>query len=140
MLVKEVMTREVECVSPDDTLQHAAQMMKSLDIGPVPVCDNDRLAGMLTDRDIVLRCIAEGGDARTAKVREAMSEGVTYCFEDDDISEASRLMQEKQIHRVVVLDRDKHLAGIVSLGDLATEPEAKQDAARVLEEVSRPAR
>jgi len=139
MLVKEVMTKGVECVRPDDTLQQAARKMKSLDVGPVPVCDNDRLAGMLTDRDIVLRCVAEGGDTRTAKVRDAMSEGVTYCFEDDDVSEASRLMQEKQIRRLVVLNRDKRLAGIVSLGDLAVEPGAKKEAGKALEEVSEPA-
>jgi CBS domain-containing protein len=139
MRVKEVMTRGVECVGPDDTLQRAAQKMKSLDVGPLPVCDNDRLAGMLTDRDIVVRCVAEGGDARSARVRDAMSAGVTYCFEDDDVAEASRLMQEKQIRRLVVLDRDKRLAGIVSLGDLAVEPGAKGAAAKALEEVSEPA-
>jgi len=139
MLVKEVMTKDVECVRPDDTLQQAARKMKLLDVGPVPVCDNDRLAGMLTDRDIVLRCVAEGGDTRTAKVREAMSEGVTYCFEDDDVSEASRLMQEKQIRRLVVLNRDKRMAGIVSLGDLAVKPGAKKAAGKALEEVSEPA-
>jgi len=139
MLVKEVMTKDVECVRPDDTLQQAARKMKLLDVGPVPVCDNDRLAGMLTDRDIVLGCVAEGGDTRTAKVRDAMSEGVTYCFEDDDVSEASRLMQEKQIRRLVVLNRDKRMAGIVSLGDLAVKPGAKKAAGKALEEVSEPA-
>jgi len=119
MQVKEVMTRGAECVGPDDTLQDAARKMKNLDVGPLPVCDNDRLAGMLTDRDIVLRCVAEGRDARSAKVRDAMSEGISYCFEDDDVAEAARQMKEKQIRRLVVLNRDKRLVGIVSLGDLA---------------------
>src|SRR5205814_2735216 len=88
------------CLSDWSSDVCSSDLMKSLDVGSVPVCDNDRLAGMLTDRDIVLRCVAEGGDTRTAKVRDAMSEGVTYCFEDDDVSEASRLMQRSEERRV----------------------------------------
>src|SRR3954454_23395616 len=105
MKVNDVMTRGAECVRPDDTLQEAARRMKALDVGPLPVCgDNDRLGGMLTDRDIVVRAVAEALDARTARVREAMTEGVTYCFEDDDVAEAARLMRERQIRRLVVLN------------------------------------
>ncbi len=95
MKVKEVMTRSPECVNPDDTLQDAARKMKSLDVGPLPVCGmNDRLAGIVTDRDIIVRAVAEGRDVRTAKVRDAMTEGVTYCFEDDDVNDAARLMRD----------------------------------------------
>jgi len=140
MKVKDVMTRGAQCVRPDETLQAAASKMKSLDVGPLPVCgDNDKLAGMLTDRDIVVRAAAEGKDIRTAKVREAMTEGVTYCFEDDDVNEAARLMRDKQIRRLVVLDRDKRLAGIVSLGDLAVETGDKNLSGATLEHVSQPA-
>jgi CBS domain-containing protein len=141
MQVKDVMTRGAECARPDDTLQEAARRMKDLDVGPLPVCgDNDRLVGMLTDRDIVVRAVAEGLDPRTAKVREAMTEGVTYCFEDDEVAEAARLMKEKQIRRLVVLNRDKRLVGIVSLGDLAVETGGdRQVAGKTLEGVSQPA-
>jgi len=139
MLVKDVMTTRPECVGPDDTLQRAAERMKARDIGPLPVCDNDRLTGMLTDRDIVVRCVAEGKDPRTAKVRDAMSEGVTYCFEDDDVKEAARLMREKQVRRILVLNRDKRLTGIVSLGDIAVDTGGdKQVTGKTLEAVSRP--
>jgi CBS domain-containing protein len=139
MQVKEVMTRGAECVRPDDTLQEAARKMKGMEVGPLPVCDRDRLVGMLTDRDIVVRAVAEGQDARTAKVRDAMTEGIFYCFEDDDVSEAARLMREKQVRRLVVLNRDKRLTGIISLGDLAVETRGDpQVAGKTLERVSEP--
>jgi len=138
MKVKDVMTRGAECASPDDTLQAAARKMKSLDVGPLPVCDHDRITGMLTDRDIVVRAVAEGRDPLTAKVREAMSEGVVYVFEDDDVNEAARLMKEKQIRRLIVLNRDKRLTGIVSLGDLAVESGDERLSGKTLEKVSQP--
>ena len=139
MQVKEVMTRGVECVSPDATLQEAAHKMKDLDVGPLPVCDADRLAGMLTDRDIVVRAVAEGRDPRSARVREAMSEGIDYCFEDDDLEQAARLMRQRQVRRLVVLNRDKRLVGIVSLGDLAVDTRDEELAGATLEAVSEPA-
>jgi CBS domain-containing protein len=139
MQVKDVMTRGVECVSPDATLQEAARKMRDLDVGPLPVCDNDRLAGMLTDRDIVVRAVAEGRDPRSAKVREAMTEGIDYCFEDDDLEQAARLMRQRQVRRLVVLNRDKRLVGIVSLGDLAVETGGDEVAGKTLERVSQPA-
>jgi len=141
MQVKDVMTRNAECVRPDSSLQEAARKMKSLDVGPLPVCgEQDKLVGMLTDRDIVVRAVAEGLDARTAKVRDAMSEGVSYCFEDDDVQAAARQMQEKQIRRLVVLNRDKRLVGIVSLGDLAVQSGGDRHVAgKTLERVSQPA-
>jgi CBS domain-containing protein len=137
MQVNEVMTRGVECVSPDATLQEAARKMKDLDVGPLPVCDNDRLAGILTDRDIAVRAVAEGRDPRATRVRDVLSPGVVYCFEDDDVQEAARLMEEKQVRRLVVLDRAKRLVGIVSLGDLAVQTSDRDLAGKALEEVSR---
>src|SRR5262249_45252353 len=92
MQVHDVMTRGVECVAPDTTLQEAARKMKELDVGPMPVCDNDRLVGMLTDRDIAVRAVAEGRDPKTARVRDAMTEGINYCYEDDDVAVAARQM------------------------------------------------
>jgi CBS domain-containing protein len=139
MQVRDVMTRGAECVSPDDTLQKAAAKMKSLDVGSLPVCDNDRLSGMLTDRDIVVRAVAEGRDPGNVKVRDIMTEGICSCFEDDDVSEAARLMKEKQIRRLAILNHDRRLIGILSLGDLAVETGDERLAGKTLEEVSQPA-
>jgi len=122
MLLRDVMTINVEVVHPDAPLQEAAEKMKSLDVGPIPVCDGQRLVGMITDRDITIRATAAGLDPRTARVRDVMTPDVVYCFEDQDVSEAARIMQEQQIRRLVVLDQNKDLVGIVSLGDLATYP------------------
>src|SRR3954447_15947867 len=127
MKIKEIMSRQVECVRPGDTLQDAARKMKDLDVGPMPVCgDDDKIVGMLTDRDIAIRAVAEGKDPRTTKVQDAMSEGVAWCFEDQDAEEAAELMQERQIRRLLVMSRDKRLVGIVSLGDMAAEGKKKQ--------------
>src|SRR3954454_21482891 len=116
MKVSEMMTRGAECTRPDVTVQKAAERMKALDVGSLPVCgDNDRLVGMLTDRDITVRAVAEGQDPKTARVQDVMTPDVLYCFEDQDVSEAVRLMEENQVRRLVVLNRDKRLVGIVSL-------------------------
>jgi CBS domain-containing protein len=121
MRVGEVMTRGVECIGPDATLQEAAAKMKSLDVGTLPVCDSDRLAGMVTDRDITVRATAEGDKPTDVRVRDIMTPEVVYCFEDSLVGEAAQMMEEKQIRRLVVLNNDKRLVGIVSLGDLAIE-------------------
>jgi CBS domain-containing protein len=87
--VKEVMTRGAECIGPDAALQDAARKMRDLDVGVLPVCDRDRLAGMLTDRDIIIRAVANGSDPCTLRVQDAMSFGVSWCFEEDDLQEAA---------------------------------------------------
>jgi len=139
MQVKEVMTRGVECARPADTLEAAAARMKSLDVGVLPVCgEQDRLVGMLTDRDVTVRATAEGEDPKKVCVKDVMTPEVSYCFEDDDVGEAARKMKDKQIRRLVVLNRDKRLTGIVSLGDLAVEGDRNQ-AAEALSGVSEPA-
>jgi CBS domain-containing protein len=140
MRVNEVMTRGVECIDPDASLQEAAAKMKALDIGPLPVCDNDRLAGMVTDRDITVRATAEGEDPTEIRVRDIMTPEVFYCFEDDLVEDAARQMEEKQIRRLLVLNRDKRLVGIVSLGDLAVETGDDQMVGNTLEAVSEPNR
>ena len=139
MKVREAMTRGAECVRPDTPLQEAARKMRDLDVGPMPVCgDNDRLVGMLTDRDIAVRAVAEGKDPTRTPVRDVMTEGISYCFEDDDVNDAARQMSEKQIRRLVVLNEDKRLVGIVSLGDLATQTGDRNTAGKTLERVSEP--
>jgi CBS domain-containing protein len=141
MKVHEVMTRGTECTHPDTTLQDAAQRKRDLDVGPLPVCgDDDRLAGILTDRDITVRAVADGLDPWTAKVREVMTPSIVYCFDDQDVNEAAKLMRENQIRRLVVLNRDKRLIGIVSLGDLAVDTgDGGELAGSTLEAVSEPA-
>jgi CBS domain-containing protein len=140
MRVKDVMTPQVEVISAESTLQAAAARMKARDIGPLPVCEGDRLVGMLTDRDITVRAIAEGESPTTIRVRDIMTPDVVYCFEDDLVSEAARVMQEQQVRRLVVLNHDKRLVGIVSLGDLAIETGDDELAGQTLGQVSEPVR
>jgi CBS domain-containing protein len=140
MKVRAVMTTAVETVSPTDSLQEAAECMKALNVGLLPVCANDHLMGMITDRDITVRSTAACCDPQTTHVKDVMTPGVVYCFEDQDVKEAARLMQEYQIRRLVVLDRDKRLAGIVSLGDLAAVKGDKHLAGATLDKISEPAR
>jgi CBS domain-containing protein len=138
MRVYEVMTKNAECTRPDATLVEAAGRMKTLDVGALPVCDADRLVGVLTDRDITLRSVSAGHDPRTERVRDVMTPGVVYCFDDQDVREAAGLMRERQVRRLPVLNRDKRLVGIVSLGDLATEPDTETLAGHTLEGISEP--
>jgi CBS domain-containing protein len=114
--------------------------MFDLNVGSMPVCgDDDRLAGIITDRDITVRATARRGDPTTATVKDAMTHGISYCFEDDDISKAAKVMEEKQIRRLVVLNRDKRMVGIVSLGDLAVKSGNKNLNSEALEGISYPA-
>ena len=139
MIVQEIMTRNVECVRPDATLQEAARKMRDLDVGPMPVCGPDgKLAGMVTDRDITVRATADGKDPKACKVRDAMTPDVVYVFEDQDTGEAVRQMRDRQIRRLLVLNRDRKLSGIVSLGDLSVDAD-KGQAGDVLKDVSEPA-
>lgn len=121
MQIKDIMTKDVQLVTPDTVLRDAARMMRDADTGFLPVGENDRLVGMLTDRDIAIRSTAEGHDPKVALVREAMSDEVLYCFEDQDTNEAATIMSDKQIRRLPVLNRDKRLVGVISLGDIARE-------------------
>jgi CBS domain-containing protein len=139
MKVSEVMTPRVECIHPEATAQAAAELMKALDVGGLPVCDNDRLVGMLTDRDLVVRAVASGDDPKATTVRDNMTAGMIYCFEDQNVEEAAHLMKDKQIRRLMVLNREKRLVGILSLGDLALETQDEHLAADTLERISEPA-
>ncbi len=138
MKVKDIMTKEVQVIHPDDSLQAAAQKMSSHDIGFLPVLEADQLVGVITDRDLVVRGIAQGMNSNAMLGRELMTSPVIYCFEDQDIKEVAKLMEESQIRRLVILNRpDKRLVGVVSLGDLALN--SKSDtSAEVLQKVSEP--
>ena len=139
MKVRDIMTAGVECIQPTGTLREAARMMKDLNVGPLPVCgDNDRLVGMITDRDIVIRAVAEGDDPDATPVSSVMTPKILCCYEDQDISEAARLMEKHQVRRLAILNRDKRLVGIVSLGDLAVDSRDEQLAGHTLEAISEP--
>jgi CBS domain-containing protein len=138
MQLKDAMTRDVEVIRPDATLMEAAQKMKRLNVGPLPVCDGEQLVGIITDRDITVRATAAGQSPGETRVRDVMTRDVVFGFEDQDLGDAARLMEQRQIRRLVVLNQDKKLVGIVSLGDLAVDAN-QQLAGEVLERVSEPA-
>jgi len=123
MQVIEVMTNDAHIASPDQSIVDAAKLMADCECGALPVGENDRLVGMITDRDIVIRAIAQG--KADAKVRDVMSRDVKYCFEEDDIEDVARNMGDLQIRRLPVLNKEKRLTGIISLGDLANSDEVE---------------
>jgi CBS domain-containing protein len=133
--VKDVMTHHVEVVRPDASLREAAAKMADLDVGAIPVCDGERLVGMLTDRDITIRGVARGADPSSTPVRDVMSGSVRYVFEDEPVEQANSVMRRNKIRRLPVLDASKRLAGIVALGDLAVASD-RNEAGEVLEDVS----
>ena len=136
MKVGEAMTRNVRVASPEETVQNAAQTMASLDAGVLPVGEKDHLLGMITDRDIAIRGIAKGKGPK-AKVRDVMTEDVKYCFDDQEVEEVTRNMADIQVRRLPVLNRDKRLVGILSLGDVAISRDGKV-AGDALRGISRP--
>jgi CBS domain-containing protein len=138
--VSQVMTRGVRSMAPTDTLVKAAQAMEELDVGVIPVCDGDRLVGMVTDRDIVLRGVAQGLPVDQTPLREVMSDEPLSCFEDQPVEEVMDRMRDAQVRRVPVLDRERHLVGMLSLGDLAVKAGERADAVSdTLEGISEPA-
>jgi CBS domain-containing protein len=138
MQIIDMMTPTPQAISPDATLQQAARLMDDLNVGALPVCDGERLVGILTDRDIVVRSTSAGQDPRTVKVVDTMTAEVHSCFLDTTVEEAMRMMESLQVRRIPVVDGDGRLVGIVSLGDIATEE--PEDAADALERISQPSR
>jgi CBS domain-containing protein len=136
--VSEVMTKNVQIISPEATIKEAAQQMRGGDFGMLPVGENDRMIGAISDRDIAIRAIAEGKESST-RVRDVMSEGLVWAFDTDSIEDAAKLMSEHQIRRLPVVDKDKRLVGIVALGDFAIDSSDIVPAAEALAEISRPA-
>jgi CBS domain-containing protein len=140
MKLKEFVNNQVATVEAGDTLQRAAEKMGDLDVGSLPVCDNGQLVGVITDRDITIRAIAKGSDPANTMVREIMTSEVLSCFENDDVEEAARIMQENQVRRIMVLNEANELVGITSLGELATVTGNHQLAGETLESVSEDSR
>jgi CBS domain-containing protein len=124
MQISEIMTRDVETIAPDASLQQAAAAMEALGVGSLPVCAGRRLVGAITDRDIVVRGVAAGLSPIDGVVRDCMTADIAYAFCDEEADEVLERMKTLQVRRLTILDRDKMLAGIVSLGDIATEPRA----------------
>jgi len=129
--IRDVMTRDVRVENPDDTIQHAASRMMELDTGALPVGENDRLVGMITDRDIAVRAVAKGRGCET-KVRDVMTAEIKYCYDDEPVTHVAENMADLQVRRLPVVNREKRLVGIVALGDLAheAEPETAADSLR----------
>lgn len=126
MKIKEIMTRTVEVIHPSDTLQNAAEKMRNHNVGFLPVYNSGELIGVLTDRDIVVRAMAKGADPRTMLSWELITSPAIYCFDDQSVDDAMDLMHDKQIRRLVILNRiTKQLAGVISLGDLAVNVDDK---------------
>ena len=134
--IADIMTRSVAVIQQDDTLQHAAQKMQSLNVGSLPVCDGDALVGVVTDRDITVRGVATGMIAQESKVSDVMTEDVRWCAETDAVEQAMEAMGEAQVRRLVVLGENRKIVGIVSLGDLVTRQRAQID--ETLREISQP--
>jgi len=134
------MTREVAVVSPTDSVRAAADVLKRLNIGSAPVCNGRSLVGMLTDRDIAVRAVADGRDPVNTPVEQVMTRDVVYCFADQDVEEVADAMAASQVRRMPILNRQHELVGIVSLGDLAVDVADDEMTGEVLEEVSQPAR
>lgn len=134
--VKEIMTQTVTVIGPTESICEAARQMRTLDVGLLPVCDGDKIQGMISDRDITIRAVADRKSPEATAVEEIMTREPVFVYEDQDILEAARLMELKQIRRILVLDHNKKLAGILSLGDISLEEKNKELSGEILKEVS----
>ncbi len=139
MDLRDIMSRNVEVVSAGASLRDAARKMKELDVGLIPVCDGDRLKGVLTDRDITIRATADGRDPAKTMVSEIMSTDLAYGREDQEVGEAVSVMEARQIRRLPIVNKDKRLIGIVTLADIAVHYGDRDLSGEALEEVSAPA-
>ncbi len=135
--LKDVMSRDVQVISPDGTITEAAQHMRKGNFGMMPVGENDRMIGAISDRDIAIRAVADGKDPSTT-VREVMSEGIVWAYEDDSVDDAVKIMSEHQIRRLPIVNADKRLVGIVALGDFAVVSSDIEAAGEALSEISKP--
>ena len=135
--LKDVMTRNVQVIGPNDTIQEAARQMRKGNFGMMPVGENDRMIGAISDRDIAINAVSEGKDPGT-KVREVMSEGIVWAYEDDSLDDAAKLMSKHQIRRLPIVDAGKRLVGIVALGDFAVDTSDIESVGETLSEISKP--
>lgn len=137
MKIKEIMTKSIATVNKEDNVQHAAQLMKNFNVGSIPVCDGEKVIGIITDRDITLRSFSNGTNVAKQCVRDVMTSNPVLGNPEMDVSEASRIMSERQIRRLPVVEND-NLIGIVSLGDIAVDNATKSEAEYALSDISEP--
>jgi CBS domain-containing protein len=138
--LKDIMTKGFESITPETDLKRAAELMRSLDVGFLPIVEGGRLKGVVTDRDITVRAIASGMDPTTTPVTSIMTDGVVCAYEEDSVEEAATLMKEKQIRRLLVLSEDRRVVGVVSLGDVAVDLGKDKLSGDVLKAVSEPSK
>nr|BFD63852.1 CBS domain-containing protein [Bdellovibrio sp. HM001] len=136
MKVKEIMHKKADVINRDHTVREAAQMMARGDYGCLPVEENDKMIGMITDRDITIRLVAKGLDPNNTKVSECMSSGIDFCYEDDDLEQVGRLMGSNKVRRMPVINREKRLVGMLSLGDIANKSRDQELTQNILSNVS----
>ncbi len=139
MTCGEIMTRNVVCCLPEDTIEHAAILMKTEDISPIPVIESHtsrRLIGIITDRDLVVKGIAEGRDSRSTKIKEIMTDHPVACFERDDVNDAINLMSDYKVRRIPVVDDSNHILGIIAQADVATRLGKTKKTGDVVENIS----
>jgi CBS domain-containing protein len=136
MKVSEMMSRIMECVQPGASIKEAAEKMRATDVGFLPVCDGDKVVGTLTDRDIIIRHVADGQNPYRVKVRDVMTPNVFYSFEDQDVEEVARYMQEHEVRRILIYDRGERLVGVVSLGDLSKVAGEERLAGETLKDIA----
>lgn len=139
MKVKDIMTRDVACLKQDDTIEQAAMLMKQYDVGSIPVCNQNMIVGIVTDRDITVRTVAESQDPKNIKVKEVMTENPVTGTLEMDVHDAAKIMSDMQIRRLPVVDKN-NLVGIVALGDISLEPDLQDNAEMTLKNISKPNR
>ena len=139
MKVREIMSRNLECIEPDTSIKEAAANMRLLDVGFLPICEGNRVLGILTDRDITIRHVADGQNPYRVTARDIMTPNVFYCFADQDVEEVGRYMQEHQVRRVLIFDRWQNLVGVVSLGDISKAAGEERLAGETLKEIAKAA-
>ncbi|SHK03593.1 CBS domain-containing protein [Clostridium amylolyticum] len=137
MRVKDVMTNDVASLKPEDSIERAAELMKEFNIGSLPVCEGKKVIGIVTDRDIALRAVAEGKDNRNQTVKDVMSSNPVVIDSQADVKEAAKLMSDNQIRRIPIVEANS-LVGMVSLGDIAVEPHLEDNAQDALKDISEP--
>ena len=140
MTCSEIMTKDPECCVPSDSVMKVAQLMKSEDVGPIPIVEDKeekKLTGIVTDRDLAVKVVAEARDPKTTQVEEVMSEGLVTCRENDDVQSVLKLMEDNQLRRIPVVDRNDRLMGIIAQADVATRIGSSRATANVVEQVSR---
>lgn len=139
MICREIMTKDPECCLPSDSVMKAAQLMKSEDVGPIPIVDDKdgkKLTGIVTDRDLAIKVVAEARDPKTTSIEEVMSEGLVTCRENDDVQTVLKLMQDNQIRRIPVVDKKDQLVGIIAQADVATRLGRTGATGKVVEQIS----